>query len=167
MEYILSIDPGNEKSAYCIIEKDTLKPVEIGLIENKILLGKILHNDFDFSYNYAVVEMIASYGMAVGKTVFDTCVWIGIFKHALESKFDFQKECDLLYRKEEKLHICGVMRAKDTNIRVALIDRFAKEDKKLGKGTKKQPDWFYGFKKDLWAAYAVGITYIETRMGAE
>ena len=162
---ILSIDPGNEKSAYCIIEKDTLKPVEIRLIENKFLLEKILKDDFDFYYDKAVIEMIASYGMAVGRTVFDTCVWIGIFKQAIEAKKDYEIKADFLYRKEEKMHICGTMKAKDTNIRVALIDRFAKHDKKLGKGTKKNPDWFYGFKKDLWAAYAVAITYAETRKG--
>ena len=65
---------------------------------------------------------------------------------------------------EEKIHICHDSRAKDTNIRHALIDRFAKFDKKQGKGKRDNPDWFFGFKKDLWAAYAVGITYIETKL---
>ena len=105
--------------------------------------------------------MIASYGMAVGKTVFDTCRWVGRFEALFMSQHYI--EPTLIYRLEEKQHICKDSRAKDSNIRRALIDRFAEHDLKRGTGTKKNPDWFYGFKKDIWAAYAVGLTYIETK----
>lgn len=142
---ILSIDPGNIESAFCLIDKETYKPIKFGKIRNEELLN-IVKNEF---YDDFVIEMIASYGMPVGKEVFDTCVWIGRF---IQTSYCYGF---YIYRKEEKLNLCGSMKAKDSNIRQALIDRFGIV------GTKKQQGWFYGFKKDIWAAYAVGVTWLD------
>lgn len=80
--------------------------------------------------------MIASYGMSVGKEVFETCVWIGRFTElAVLQNIDVE----YIYRAEEKMNLCHTMKAKDTNIRQALIDRFGVV------GTKKNPRlvlWF-------------------------
>lgn len=155
---ILAIDPGNTKSGYCLISDLTLMPVEHGKIYNLELLPIIeAHAEQGCPL---VIERIASYGMAVGREVFETCEWIGRF---IQRFLDFGGVIVFtVFRKDEKLHICGDPRAKDANIRRALIDRFAKHDLKNGKGTKDNPDWFYGFKADEWAAYAAGITAIET-----
>ncbi len=99
--------------------------------------------------------MIASYGMGVGKSVFETCVWIGRFIEVIGDNYKY------IYRKDEKMNLCGSMKAKDSNIVQALIDRFAPNTSNKGKGTKKEPGWFYGFKKDIWQAYAVGVTYYD------
>lgn len=149
---VLAIDPGNRQSAWCMIDGETLKPLSFGKEENQVVLTAVQH----LSYDSIVIERVASYGMAVGRDVFETCEWVGRFTQAARVPPDY------VYRQEEKLHLCGDSRAKDTNIRRALIDRFAQHDLKNGKGTKKNPDWFYGFSADVWAAYAVGITYIET-----
>lgn len=143
---ILAIDPGNTQSAYCLMEKETYKPIEFGKIDNEEMLIKLK----ELKYDKLIVEMIASYGMAVGASVFDTCVWIGRFIQA-RTCTDFE----YIYRKEEKMNLCYSMKAKDSNIRQALIDRFGDV------GIKKAPGWFYGFKKDIWAAYAVGTTYLD------
>lgn len=61
-------------------------------------------------------------GMTVGQEVFDTCVWIGRFwEIALRSGGYEPKR---IYRREEKLNLCGCLSAKDKNIRQALIDRY-------------------------------------------
>ena len=150
---VLAIDPGNRQSAWCMIDGETLRPLFFGKEENQVVLTSVQQR----SYDSIVIERVASYGMAVGRDVFETCEWVGRFTQAARVPPDY------VYRQEEKLHICGDSRAKDTNIRRALIDRFAQHDLKNGKGTKKNPDWFYGFSADVWQAYAVAVTYVETR----
>lgn len=161
---IIAIDPGNVQSAYCVIDADSLRPISHGIVANEELRNGIFHQTVG-PYDRAAIEMVANYGMAVGKEVFDTARWIGRFEEVLTRRLDVPPT--LIYRLQEKTHICHDSRAKDANIRRALIDRFATHDLKFGRGTKKQPDWFYGFKADVWAAYAVGLTYIETVLAEE
>lgn len=149
---LLAIDPGPTESAYCWLDRD-LKPLEFDKIKNEDLLKHIYNSEPDM----AAIEMIASYGMAVGAEVFQTCVWIGRFTEAVA----WAGTSEYVYRKEVKMHLCGSMKAKDTNIRTALMDRFGEV------GTKNKQGYFYGFKRDIWAAYAVGLTYLETRMKGE
>lgn len=157
---ILAIDPGNIESGVATIEMPDFQLLSFGKIKNEELL-QAFEEWFavDSNIDAVAVEMVASYGMAVGKTVFDTCVWIGRFSQALEMH---GLTVNYVYRKDEKMCLCGSMKAKDSNIRQALIDRYAKHDFKNGKGIKKNPDTFYGVSKDVWQAIAVGVTYYET-----
>ena len=70
---LLAIDPGNLDSGYCLMDTETLRPIEFGKISNHEL-ENLLAN---IHIGQIVIEKIASYGMAVGKEVFDTCVEIG------------------------------------------------------------------------------------------
>ena len=161
---ILAIDPGNIESGYAVIQMPDFKLLDFGKVKNEELLEMLTNYEFEgwskiekcFKFHKAAVEMVASYGMAVGKSVFDTCVWIGRFVQALDGE-----NVNFVYRKDEKMCLCGSMKAKDSNIRQALIDRYAKHDFKNGKGVKKNPDTFYGVSKDVWQAIAVGVTYYE------
>lgn len=155
MGYLLAIDPGNTMSAYVVM--DGYHVVESGKVENETLLAMIPKGT-----DTMVIEQIESYGMAVGREVFDTCEWRGRFK---QMALHFKMSVHDLTRRKVKLNLCNSPRAKDANVRQALIDRFAQHDLKNGKGTKGNPDWFYGFKADIWAAYAVGVTFLDSRDG--
>ena len=158
---ILAIDPGNIESGYVLLDM-SLKPIEKGKVKNEILLEDIKSDRFWYDSpqdeeDYIAIEMIASYGMAVGVSVFETCVWIGRFIQAIPNGI----EPKFIYRKDEKMNLCGSMKAKDSNIIQALVDRFALNTPNKGKGTKKEQGWFYGFSKDVWQAYAVGVTFYD------
>lgn len=155
---VLAVDPGNIKSGYVIAEydeNDITRVLRVGKVENAEMMQIIAESaEMDFA-----IEMIAGMGMTVGKEVFDTCVWIGRFwERALARDF---RTMQYIYRREEKLCLCGSARAKDANIRQALADRYAPGQPNFGKGTKKQPGFFFGFSADMWAAMAVATTYYD------
>ena len=163
-ENIFAIDPGLERSAWVALDEDG--SVEGGIEPNETL---ILHLPMRGVF---AIEMIASYGMAVGADIFETCVWIGRFvqmAHIMACQatqpLDLKREAVLVYRKDVKLHVCGTCKAKDSNIRQALIDRFPRTGggKTPQIGTKKAPGPLYGFKTDMWAALAVAVTVRDGR----
>ncbi|APM37342.1 hypothetical protein [Clostridium kluyveri] len=155
---ILAIDPGNRESAYVVMDYN-LKPIEFGKFGNEDVRQELRRNIKKYGHELRIaIEMVASYGMAVGREVFETCVWIGRFTEMVEQ---FNMNTNYIYRKDEKLNLCNSQRANDSTITQALVDRFAYGTRNHGKGTKKAPGWFYGFKKDIWQAYAVGVTYFD------
>lgn len=158
---ILAIDPGNIESAYVIVENDLSKVIEKGKTLNPILLRALAIWNYKYgcNINYFAIEGIQSYGMAVGKSVFETCYFIGRLIESGER--DLHIEPTLIYRMEEKMCLCHSMKAKDSNIRQALIDRFGEV------GTKKNPGYFYGFKKDIWSAMSVATTFHDKYLKGE
>lgn len=158
---LIAIDPGNTQSGVVIMGAQYPKPYSAAKVDNSRLLEKIpdliMRNIINKNDSVAVIEMVAHYGsgMAAGAEVFDTCVWIGRFIQALKAE---GIPVYTIKRMQVKLNLCGQAKARDANVTQALVDRFAKGEPNYGKGTKKNKGWFYGFKKDIWAAYAVGIT---------
>ena len=155
---ILAIDPGNTESGFAVIERATCKPIAIGKTNNNDLRRRIMSGELLVAVDRVSIEMVASYGMAVGKDVFETCVWIGRYFELVYLDFDVR----LTYRRDIKLHHCGTSKAKDSNISQALVDRFASSVPNHGKGSKAAQGWFYGFKADIWAAYALAVYAADT-----
>ena len=141
MQSILAVDPGTTQSGWC---RYNGADISSGIFENALMRKWIEES----GASELAIEMVASYGMPVGREVFETCVWIGRFVQSWRSP----ELVRLIYRKDVKLHLCGDSRAKDSNIRAALIDRFG------ALGTKKAPGVLYGTKGDAWQAIALAVT---------
>jgi len=154
---IIAIDPGNDYSAWCVLEDGN--PAAFGKEANSDVLVRLRRewsplDDADF----LAVEMIASYGMPVGREVFETCLWIGRYIEAWERR---QGKYRLVYRRDVKLFHCESVRATDANIRAALID-FYGPGKAVAVGCKKNQGPLYGIKGDEWSALAVALTVEKT-----
>lgn len=59
---IIAIDPGNRQSAYCVIDCNTLRPLEFGKVDNEELLNKLVFAN-EQGWQWAAIEMVASYGI--------------------------------------------------------------------------------------------------------
>jgi len=141
---ILAIDPGTDQSGYVLFCDGRV--VDSGVLPNPEMLAMLA--DLPLDSTTIAIEMIASYGMPVGREVFETCVWIGRFVQ-VSPKPDSVK---LIYRRDVKLHLCGTTKAKDANVWQAVCD-------KLGApGTKKEPGATYGVKSHARQALAVALT---------
>lgn len=149
---VLAIDPGPVQSAYVIWDGSYVQAYD--KCPNVDLLLQMQAGIDFFRVGRLVIEQVASYGMPVGAEVFDTVFWAGRFFEAMRGA---ARHRDLLPRRDVKLHLCGQARAKDANIRQALIDRFGGKDKAIGK--KAAPGPLYGLTADEWQALALAVTY--------
>lgn len=164
---ILAIDPGNVESAFVLYDTVQAQVVDKGKLPNdkvmQVLKKHKCGDCIDPICDLVVIEMVASYGMAVGATVFETCVWVGRFmQHFSSAGFKVER----IFRKDIKMHHCGSPRAKDSNIRQALIDKYG------APGTKKTPNMIYAdseekMSKDKWAAFAIATYVSETQAAGQ
>ena len=185
-----AIDPGDTESGWVQFWLDPshpsgIKPFTFGKMENR----KLRRNLHDFCGNakdhrgVLCIEMPRAQGMSVANEVFQTCVEIGRFLQTWGGS-----DWCYCFRGEIKLDICGVARAKDPNVRKALIDIWGGEEQAIGgkkcsrchghkvTGKKRKPcelcggtGWkvppgpLYGMSKDIWAALAVAISWAKTQ----
>lgn len=152
---IVGIDPGNVQSAYVVFDAKECKVCESDILQNKVFLNKMITYSNMHLFHFAL-EKVASYGMAVGETVFETVFWSGRFAEAISWE---GHDTLRITRMEVKMNLCHNSRAKDANIRQALIDRFGPV------GTKKNPGPLFGMAADKWAALAVAVTYADKLEG--
>jgi Holliday junction resolvasome RuvABC endonuclease subunit len=142
---ILALDPGPKQTG--LVCFDGRRVLRAGVVENAPLLANIADGFHGVDVNVLAIEKIEAMGMAVGADVFETVHWSGRFYQAWPGTRVVR-----ITRRQVKLHLCGNMRAKDPNIRQALIDLLGEP------GTKKQPGPTYGVTSHAWAALAVAVT---------
>lgn len=144
---ILAIDPGSEQSAFVLwdTEQHCFTGEGKGILNNYDLLAAL--PDIAFPANFGAIEMIQSYGFGVGRTTFQTCVWIGKFMHALDLQ-DWEGLA-LYGRPTIKGQIGG---KNDAEIRASLRLRY---------GEARKGELLEGVKKDIWAALALAVALEE------
>jgi hypothetical protein len=147
---ILAIDPGTVKSAFLVLETSRERLCGFGIIENENLIEKINFLTADF----LVIEKMKSYGNVIGDSVLETCVWIGRFIERWKGDYY------LVTRKEVVLHHCGHARAKDKNVRQAILDRFG--GAAIAKGKKINQGPLYGVSRDVWSALAIALMFCDS-----
>jgi hypothetical protein len=148
---ILAIDPGTTESGF--IEWGGKEIGRKGKIANTELLKICRETSSD-----AVIEEINPYTM--GKSTRDTILWSGRFQEAVEFRGG---SVWYIPRRDVREHLCDNAGSKitDSVITAALVDRFAYGQKNFGKGNKAAPGFFYGFKKDVWQAFALAVVFID------
>lgn len=156
---LLAIDPGYTQSAW--LEYADGRPAAFGVEPNDTIL-RVIHSS---QASALAIESIASYGMAVGAETFETCVWSGRFIqrwHDTAARTSpWVKPVRRVYRREVKLHLCGSARAKDANVRQALIDLYGPgKDVAIGKKADRGP--LFGISSHVWSALAVAVTAADT-----
>lgn len=137
----LGIDPGPREFAW--VQWNGSRVVACGDCPNRDASALDQH-----AGSVIAIEWIESFGMAVGREVFETVFSIGAMATAAAGVCPVR----LVPRRDVKLHLCASPRAKDGNIRQALIDRFGIV------GTKKNPGPLFGISNHRWAALAVAVT---------
>ena len=167
---ILAIDPGTSQSAFVEWQEGKIK--DSGIVPNPQLLA-MLRDPGEIYTQELCIEAVASYGMPVGKEVFETCFWIGRFMQ--QWIVYHAKEPRLVYRRDVKLHHCASAKAKDSNIRQALIDKYGQpwtwkvidpNKPATGKNRVKVEGVTFGLHDDLWAAFSLATYASETSGGA-
>lgn len=152
--HVLAIDPGYEQSAW--LRYNGARVLDHAIEPNTDLLLRFTRNEFDV--HAVVFESIESYGMAVGREVFETVFWTGrLFQEA--SRAYRSLGVHRMPRRDVKQHLCYSARATDSNIRVALVDRFGGTASAVGK--KASPGPLYGIKSHEWAALAIAVTWMD------
>lgn len=152
---ILAIDPGPLESAWVLW--DGAKLEAFAKERNDSVLERVRQSRGITAA--CAIEQVCSYGMAVGAEVFETVYWSGRFAEAYGAEYVYR-----VPRLKVKLHLCHDSRAKDGNIRQALIDRFGGKDAAIGK--KATPGPLYGVSGDVWAAMALAVTWCDQNLPA-
>jgi len=173
---IMCVDPGPEQSAFVTVRPDPdaiggLVVNDFSIAPNEEIRGDIWGFAALATNPRIVFEQIACMGLAVGASTLETCVWTGRFMETFEAACSVTAH--RIPRVPIKVHLCGSARAKDANVRQALIDRFggqkalqkAKAPKVNRKGEVVSPKVLAGplagISSHCWSALALACVYVD------
>ena len=144
---VVGIDPGTTVSGIVLWNPITRRVIRaVAEMENAEVRERLLA---DWLPPYRVVcEWIQAMGMPVGREVFETCRFIGRLEEICLAR---GQPITFIQRPTVKSRLCGSARAKDGNVRQALLDHIGPC------GTKKAQGPLYGVSKHAWNALAVVI----------
>ena len=149
---ILGVDPGPTCSGFVLLGPDGV--VESGVKPNAAML-EYLQAVRPSDGMSLVVEWFESYGMPVGREVFETCRWIGRFQQA----WNTPEAVVFVKRSEVKRGLSLGPRAGDSEVRRALLERFPHTgggaEPAIGISRCKGP--LYGVRTHAWPALAVAV----------
>lgn len=147
---IYAVDPGDEISAVVQYSTRSRAPI-LSLTDTNESIIAFLYTEGRVTEDTLVIEEFESYGMAVGREVFRTVWWSGRFYEV------WNGNKIMLPRRTAKLHLTGQTRARDSEVRTAIIDAFGGKIRAIGK--KKTPGPLHGVKGHEWAALALALTH--------
>ena len=174
---IFAIDPGTTESAYVVwghesywTKNGPLTDIEsFDKQRNENILRLCYIHGKDRIIGGFAIEMVASYGQRAGRSIFETCYWIGRFVEAwcrgsAEIHAGQHKPWTFVYRRADVFkYLCPEGRPNDAAVRVAIGNRYGGDIRKA-KGTKNNKGPLYGMKGDIFSALAVAITAKETKL---
>jgi hypothetical protein len=144
---IMGVDPGSAETAYCLVNED-LSIMRANKISNQEFLNYLSMIRFPFEL---AIEGIQSYGMVVGREIFDTCYMIGRTYQVCENSSIGKA---IYNRPEYARAICGVGKVNDAVLRQVLMTRF-------GGDRKGEPLNQLKGCSDLRSAFAVAVYHAD------
>lgn len=172
---IMAIDPGTTESAYVILD-DQYQILSADKVGNDVVLSIIADAPGldaviieDIEPRYSSTDRSAA-GAVMGQSTIETIKAFGRFSWQASLR---GLMVGSIFRRDERFCLIPTKRNglpplpetapkhADGQIRASLIRRFARHDHERGRGTKANPDTFYGFHGDMWQAMAVGVTWLD------
>lgn len=165
---VMAIDPGSARSAFVVLDASGI-PAAHRIEPNEELLIRLrggpagIEPPAPVELDAVAIEWMTPRGMPTSAEEFETLWWAGRFTEALAHGAATKRVPVVrVSRLAVKRHVCGNVRANDTNIRAALIDRYGgTAGKEAAIGRKATPGPLYGLANDEWAALAVAVTHYD------
>jgi hypothetical protein len=157
---IFAVDPGEKQSAWVMLD-DAGAIESHGKESNRAVMRLVRYEAEKPLATTFAGEFPQARGMPASNQLFTTILWLGRFVQRWEEYEGSGIDPLLINRADVKLHHCGSARAKDSNIRAAIIDRYGGKDSAIGR--KKTPGPLYGIKADEWQALAIALMVADCR----